>query len=202
MLAVYFDFTSLASAVAVRRISRAQRRTGVQHDVQFVGIDLLGGDRTLPVTLDVVDEFVRWRERAEAVGVGSSVPRIRPPTVAAHVVAELADGAGRGDAWREAVFAAYLEAGEDLGDVKLLERIAAQVGLVPAEVAVAVAVPAKRAAVRRRTAHVRQRGIAGVPVLDADGTLLSADLADDALENLVQLHGERCGNDGEVSASG
>ncbi|MEX0869639.1 MAG: DsbA family protein [Nitriliruptoraceae bacterium] len=189
MLTLYFDFTSLASAVAVRRVERLTQAGGSPDAVRFVGFDLLGSDQTLPVTIDVLEEIDRWQQAALDEGLVVRRPRLRPPTIAAHLVSDLADSIGAGAAWRTGVFDSYFAADQDLADVEVLLAVGRTIGLAPDAIRDVVTDTAARAAARRRMAHLRQRGLAGVPVLDADGALVSPHVDDAALASLLRLHG-------------
>jgi predicted DsbA family dithiol-disulfide isomerase len=182
MLVVWFDYASLPAAVAVLRVQSLADGSG---SVAFQGVDPLGVEVTLPATLDQLDGFERAHAAAEAVGLAPVRPRLRPATVRAHLVGELADAAGRGAGWRGAALRALWEAGEDLADPLVLRTIARRVGLDPDAVDDLLADPARLRALRRRMAHARQRGIGDVPVLEVDGTLVSAELADDDLRALL-----------------
>lgn len=183
MLTLTHDVTSPASALAVARLDRLADE-GLP--VTFRGIDVLGVDATLPVTLDVLAELERVAARAATLGVVLRRPSRRPSTARVHLVADLAEDVGRGQAWRRATYAAYWRDDADLADAGVLLELADRVGLPRDPVAAALADEAAVAAVRRRTNSARSEGIGGVPVLVAHGTLLSPDLDDDALWALAR----------------
>lgn len=178
MLTLTHDVTSPASALAVARLDRLAV-DGLP--VRFRGIDVLGVDATLPVTLDVLAELERVAPRAASLGVTLLRPTRRPSTARVHLVADLAEEAGRGRAWRSTTYAAYWRDDADLADPEVVVRLADEVGLDTDSVAAAVTDEAAVAAVRRRTNSARSEGIGGVPVLVAHGTLVSPDLDEDAL---------------------
>lgn len=182
VLTLTHDVTSPASALAVARFDRL---AGQGLPVTFRGLDVLGIDATLPVTLDVLAELDRVADQAAAVGVTLHRPSRRPPTARVHLVAELAEDVGRARAWRAATYRAYWEDDADLADPGVVVELAARVGLDPDTVGAALADEAALAAVRRRTHTARGEGIGGVPVLAAHGTLVSPDLADDDLWELA-----------------
>jgi 2-hydroxychromene-2-carboxylate isomerase len=181
MLVLHHDVTSPASAIAVARL---QRLADEGLPVRFNGVDVLGLAVTLPVTLDVLADLERLRPVAAAHGVVLGTPTRRPPTAAVHLLGELAHDAGLGAAWRAATYRAYWRDDADLGDDAVLVGIADRVGLDADVVTAALADGASIAAFRRRGAAIRQDGVGGVPVLEAHGTLLPADLDDDALREL------------------
>jgi predicted DsbA family dithiol-disulfide isomerase len=182
MLVCHFDYTSPAAAVAVFRLHRIVDAGG---QVGFSGFDTLGLDAAIPVTLDQLEELERHRARAVDLGLEVRRPTVRPPTLAAHLVGDLAESVGLGASWRETVLRAYFERGIDLGDGEALVELGRMAGLDAGEVAGVLADRAARTALRRRMLLVRGRGIGGVPVLDVDGTLVSADIPDADLRQLA-----------------
>lgn len=183
MLILTHDVTSPASALAVARLD-CLAAAGMP--VHFRGVDVLGVDASLPVTLDVLAELDRVGPRAAAEGVLLRRPSRRPGTARVHLVADLAEEAGQGRAWRRASYRAYWEDDADIGDPEVLVDLAATVGLEGGAVAAALGDERALAAVRRRTQTARGEGIGGVPVLVAHGTLVSADLADEDLWALAR----------------
>ncbi len=184
MLVLHYDIPSLPATVAALRLQRIADGGGA---VAFRGIDVIGVDAPLPVTLDQLDELDRWRERAEALGLKVGRPSQRPPTLAAHLVGVVAATHDLGGAWREAVFRAYWSDNAALGDDEVLVAIARDVGLDVDEVAAALRDPAARVALRQRMTADRGRGIGGVPVLELDGTFVSAELPESDLRQLAGL---------------
>ncbi len=184
MLTLTHDVTSPASALAVARFDRLAEE-GLP--VVFRGVDVLGVDATLPVTLEVLAELDRVAPRAAEMGVTLRRPTRRPSTARVHLVADLAEDAGQGRAWRTAAYRAYWEDDADLADPEFVVELAEQVGLDPDPVAAALGDEAALAAVRRRTHTARGEGIGGVPVLAAHGTLVSPDLDDADLWELASM---------------
>lgn len=182
MLTLTHDVTSPASALAVARFDRL---AAAGLPVRFRGLDVLGVDATLPVTLDVLAELDRVQDRAAALGIVLQRPTRRPSTARVHLVADLAEPAGLGPAWRAATYRAYWRDDADLAHPDLLLALADGIGLDADTVAAALADEAAVAEVRRRTNSARSEGIGGVPVLVAHGTLVSPDLDDDALWELA-----------------
>lgn len=184
MLVLYFDYTSLAAAVAALRLQAIADAGG---RVGFEGIDVLGVDIALPVTLDQLDEIARFSDRAAARGLTVRRPSQRPPTLAAHLVGDLATSQGLGAAWRDTVLRAYWTRDAALDATPVLLELAERAGLDRDEVAGALADAAARTSVRQRMTADRGRGIGGVPVLEFDGTLVSAELTDAQLRDLAGL---------------
>ena len=183
MLILTHDVTSPASAIAVARLDRLAA-DGLP--VRFRGIDVLGIDATLPVTLDVLAELERVGERAAALGLRLRRPTRRPSTARVHLVADLARATGADAAWRAATYRAYWQDDADLADPDVVLALAVDVGLDADAVANALADEPALAAVRRRATNARSEGIGGVPVLVAHGTLVSPDLDDAALWELAR----------------
>lgn len=184
MLRVFFDHPSPAAAVAVLRL---QRLADEGLAVAFVGFDVLGLQVAVPATLDQLAELERSQDRARELGLEMRRPRLRPPTLGAHVIGEVAEDHGLGAAWRWACLSGYWTHGVDLGDHAQLRELAGSAGLPDDAVAAALADPARRATVRARMLEARSRGIGGVPVLEHAGTLLPPDLPDDDLRVLAAM---------------
>ena len=184
MLVLHFDHTSLPAVVAALRLQALADAGG---DVGFQGIDVLGVDMALPVTLDQLDEIDRWQDRAEALGLTVRRPSQRPPTLSAHLVGDIARSQGLGATWREAVFRAYWTDDAPIDAPDTLCDLAQHAGLDPDEVAIRLRDPGARVTVRQRMTADRGRGIGGVPILEIDGTLVSAELSDTDLRALAGL---------------
>jgi predicted DsbA family dithiol-disulfide isomerase len=156
--------------------------------VAFAGIDVLGLDLAVPVTLDQLEGLEQARPAAEQLGLGLRRPARRPPTLAAHLVGELAMEQGVGASWRDRCLRAYWEEGADLGDDAVLLALAADAGLRTDVVEAALADRPRRTRLRQRMLVARGRGIGGVPVLEvAGGTFIPADLPDADLRRLAAL---------------
>jgi 2-hydroxychromene-2-carboxylate isomerase len=184
VLTLHFDYTSPAAVHALLRLQALADR-GAR--VEFVGIDALGLQATIPVTLDQLAELDRHGPQIQALGLQLRRPRVRPPTLGAHLLAGLAATHDLGAAWRRAVLEAYWTRGLDIGSDEVLVDLAAGVGL-PASGAVDwLRDRPRRAALWRTMATERGRGVGGVPVLEFEGTLVPADLDDEDLARLAAL---------------
>jgi predicted DsbA family dithiol-disulfide isomerase len=184
VLVLHFDLTSPAAAVAVLRL---QRLADEGLPIAFSGLDVLGTEVALPPTLDQLEELERDRARAGDLGLTMRRPSRRPPTLPAHLVGELAEATGRGAAWRSAALEAYWTHDADLADVTTLVELATAVGLDPAVVRGLLGERRRAIALRQRMLDTRRRGVGGVPVLEAGGTLVGTDLGDDELRALAAL---------------
>ena len=184
MLTLHFDYTSPSSAVAVLRLQSLTQAGGA---VEFRGIDALGLSMPIPPTLDLLAGLETNRVRARQLGLEMHRPSLQPPTIAAHLIGTLADAHQRGDAWRSACLKGYFTDDVDLSDEGWLLRAAVEVGLDSAEVAARLSDRKLRVTTHGRMTTQRRRGIGGVPILEANGMMVSADLADADLKQLAAL---------------
>ncbi|MEX0592366.1 MAG: DsbA family protein [Nitriliruptoraceae bacterium] len=175
MRVLYFDYPSLPAVVAVLHAHGALVRNRGR-EIDFGGFDTLGLDVSVPVTLDQREEIDRWRDDAVSIGLEVCPPTIRPATTAAHVIGDLAEEIGSGMEWRQRAIRAYWSDGEDLGDPSVLVELARESGMLDEQVHVALSDTTRHQLVRRRMVAARQRGVGGVPVIDADGALMPANL--------------------------
>jgi 2-hydroxychromene-2-carboxylate isomerase len=184
VLVLHFDYPSPASAVALLRLQRIADEGG---HVAFAGLDALGLGGAVPPTLDQLAERERVAERAATLGLALGRPSRRPPTVRAHLLGDLADDGGLGAAWRSACLRAYWTEDADLDDDRVLLALAARVGLDVAPVVALLADERRVVTRRQQDAAVRRRGLGAVPVLELDGTFVSAELDDASLRELAAL---------------
>ena len=105
-------------------------------------------------------------------GLDFQFERIRqtPNTLASHRLLRLAAGHDRQDALLEALFAAYFVAGRDIGDLGVLEDLAAAVGLPDAAAFLAHGDGIEEA--KAEDALARRQGINGVPCFIFNGRFL------------------------------
>lgn len=184
MIVVHHDFTSPASAVTVLRLQRLADAGGA---VTFSGTDMLGTSIAVPPTLDLLAGLRRWSNEAASFGLVMRRPSRQPPTLSTHLITPLAEEAGLGASWRWRVLTAYWQTDEDIADHAALVELAVEVGLDRGHVLAQLADEPARRALASRMATRRRNGVGGVPMLEFDGTLLSADLADEDLRSLASL---------------
>lgn len=182
VLVLHYDYPSPASAVAVLRLQRVADAGG---RVGFAGIDSLGLAVAVPPSPELLAELERSREAAAELGLTLRRPSRRPPTLRAHLLGELAEGAGLGASWRSVCLRAYWSDDADLDDDLVLAELAAAAGLDADAAMGRLSDRRLLTAARRRAATQRRRGVGGVPVLESHGTLLPAELADDDLRRLA-----------------
>jgi len=103
-------------------------------------------------------------DMAKSEGLNIDFDRVQPGnTFDAHRILHLAREHGMADALKERLFAAYFSEGEPIGEPDVLARLAAEVGLDPAELQRTLAGDAYAAAVRDEESVASELGIRGVP---------------------------------------
>jgi predicted DsbA family dithiol-disulfide isomerase len=90
----------------------------------------------------------------------------------AHEAALWADQQGQGEAFRRAVYRAYFASDLNIGSADVLARLAADVGLDPADLRQALGEGRFRDQVAEQFEYARQVGITGVPAYVAGGYLM------------------------------
>jgi len=116
------------------------------------------------------------RRTAREAGIEMKRPPLVPNTRRAHEATEFAKEAGRLLPFHRAVFRAYWEDEENIGDVKVLCRIGAECGLDAAELRGALEVGRFASLVEEQIEWSRAVGITGVPtcVFDEKFSLVGA----------------------------
>lgn len=116
-------------------------------------------------------------ERMKATGSAEGIAFDTPPgarapnTLSAHVLmywASRAPGVDQ-DALAEKLFAAHHEHGEDVGDHRVLARLAAEVGMDAGQVLEALRAGTDEDTVRAMIEQVRKAGVSGVPFFIING---------------------------------
>lgn len=186
MLTLFHDYTSPTSAVAVARLQRLIDE-GVR--ARIVGMEAVGIDVVLPVTLDTLAELEAVGESAAAEGLTLRRPRMAPPTALAHVVEVAMSTDDRVARWRQCCYAAYWADGADLSDAAVLRRIAAVADLPGDVVEAALNDRVALLAVRQRSAGLRRDGIGGVPTISYARSLVPGLLSTADLRTLAELAG-------------
>lgn len=184
MLRLVHDYTSAASALAVRR---AQRVADDGLPVAFESFEAIGLDMVVPVLRTALDEIASLADVAAREGCPLRRPDALPPTGPAHVVEAVAESCGRGGVWRDAAYRAFWAEGADIAATDTLLALARRAGLPVADVSAALADPSALVEVRRRTARLRREGIGGVPTIVAQRTLVPGLLPEEDLRRLAAL---------------
>ena len=135
--------------------------------------------RPSPVpTLDPGGDYLQraWKHSvyplAAKLGITMTMPPVQPRTRLAHQAAHWARARGRFDDYHQALFRAFFERGEDIGQVPVLARLAADLGLDAGALreALACGEPEPRVLADEREAEAL--GVQGVPAFVADRTAL------------------------------
>ena len=184
MIVLYHDYTSPASAVAV---FRAQRLADEGLPIQFQGIEALGVDAVLPVTLDVLSEIDSLGAEAVHLGLELKRPNALPPTAAAHVLGRWAEQSGLGASWRQTCYRAFWEQGADIASPAVLRAVALRAGLDGLEAEAVLEDPVRFRELRVGTAALRGEGIGGVPTIRAHSTLIPGLIAEADMRALAGL---------------
>jgi 2-hydroxychromene-2-carboxylate isomerase len=182
--ALYFDFTSPASVVAVLRLETLRAR-GAQ--ISFVGIDVLGLAIAVPLSARLDDERQRWASDAHTLGVTLNRPAWQPPTLKAHLITPLAQAANVADIWRRQVFHAYWQDGLAIDDDTVLADVANASGVERGQVEELLNATKNQAALTQQMTQNRRRGIGDVPVLEVHGNFISPHLSDPDLAAVLMV---------------
>ena len=183
MLTLFHDYTSPASALAVRRVQRLADE-GVP--VEFVGFEVLALDAALPPSLDVLASLNSLAADADAEGIVLRRPKLLPPTAPAHAVGTIAEAHDLGASWREQCYTAMWADGLDISNTDILVQLANNAGLPVDETATALANSTFIASVRRAAGRHRRNGVGGVPTILYQRTLVPGLLSDAQLREMAQ----------------
>ncbi len=184
MLVLHYDVTSPSSAVALLRLQPLADAGG---RVGFNGFDALGLEISVPPTLPLLEELRHESERAGELGLPMRRPTRQPPTLRFHLLGELAAAYELGAAWRMAGLRAYWSEDLDVDDRGVLIDLAVAIGLDRDTVEGRLDDRRELLELRNRMTAQRRRGLGGVPVLEADGTFVPADLSEADLRQLAHL---------------
>jgi len=144
------------------------------------------------------DRFKAMREHLESaapdVGIDfkfSEIP-MRPNTLNAHRIMKWAQGQGKGNLCAEALFKAFFQDLEDIGDIDVLIKISKKIGLDSEIIADLLTQDNDRDSVMAEIQYFRGLGISGVPSFIYNGQFLvqgaqSVDTHIDAIEKATTL---------------
>lgn len=124
-------------------------------------------------TLDPKGEYLErvWRDSvyplSQRFGVTMRQPPVQPRSRRAHEAAYWARDEGRFDEYNEAVFRAFFERGEDIGDMDALVMLADELGLEGAALRVALERREYESRVLEDERDAQALGISGVPAFVA-----------------------------------
>jgi predicted DsbA family dithiol-disulfide isomerase len=148
----------------------------------------------------------RLRETARESGIEMIAPPVVANTFKAHEATEFAKEAGRLPQFHRAVFAAYWEKGENIGDEEVLLRIATECGLDAGGLRAAFADGRYRRRVEEQMTWARAAGLGGVPtfifnekfaLVGAQDYDVFADVARRVQSGALKAEGARGGSAGE-----
>jgi 2-hydroxychromene-2-carboxylate isomerase len=177
MNTLYYDLGSPYAHLAVARSARVLGHEVTLQPVLAGAIFARRGWGSWGHTGERERNVAEISRRAAAYGLP---PVSWPPgwpnnTLAAMRMAVWADGAGAGEAFARAGFAAAFVHGRDLSERDVLLELAAEVGLGRDDAALAIASPEIKAALREATERAMTAGVQGVPTTAVDGRLFYGD---------------------------
>jgi predicted DsbA family dithiol-disulfide isomerase len=123
---------------------------------------------------------------AGRLGIAMKLPPVQPRSRLAHQAAAWARGQGRFDAFHAAIFRAFFERGEDIGQVDVLTSLAGQLGMDGGALRDALDRRAFESSVVDEEQLARELGITAVPAFVADRrSALSGVQTVDTLKQIV-----------------
>lgn len=152
-------------------------------------------------TLDAKGDYLKraWSTSvyplAARLGMKMKLPPLQPRSRLAHEAAHWAGTQGRSDDYHEAVFRAFFERGEDIGEIGVLTLLAADLGLDGASLRAALEKHEFEKSVLQDEEEAARIGVRGVPAFVADRkTAASGVQSVESLQKLIQLvmDGEKC----------
>lgn len=124
---------------------------------------------------------------AEKLGVKMKLPPLQPRSRPAHEAAHWARTQGRFDDYHAAVFRAFFERGEDIGDVGVIASLAAGLGLDADSLRSALEKHESEKSVLQDEQEAARIGVSGVPAFVADRkAALSGVQSVENLQKLIQ----------------
>ena len=182
---IYSDIVCPWCYVGKRRMERALTLVG--SDVQVIWrpfqlnpiMPLDGKDRTtyLKAKFGSLEAFGRMEDQLLAAGADEQIPFVfekiqrTPNTFAAHRLVWYAAQQEKQDEMVEALFRAYFLDGKNIGDVKTLTHVAAEVGLDRVETEIFLVSEKGVVEVKDEEAVGRRLGIRGVPYFVLNGNI-------------------------------
>ena len=125
-------------------------------------------------TLDPRSEYLTrvWRDAvypmAERLGMPMRLPPVQPRSRRAHEAAKWVESQGRFVDYNGSLFRAFFETGEDIGDIEVLIRLAADLGLDAASLRLSLESREHEAQVINDERAAKNLGVTGVPAFIAD----------------------------------
>ena len=122
---------------------------------------------------------------AAKLGVKMRMPSVVPRTRLAHEAAAWARAKGQPDAMHDAIFRAFFERSEDIGQLQVLADLAAGVGLDAADLKNALTLHTHLPEVLADEQQAQNYGLTGVPAFIWNGRGLVGVQTDKNLERLI-----------------
>jgi predicted DsbA family dithiol-disulfide isomerase len=122
---------------------------------------------------------------AERLGVTMKLPPMQPRSRLAHEAAHWARAQGRFDAYHEAIFRAFFERGENIGEIEVLTSLASALGLEAESLRQALERHEFEKSVLDDERESQVLGVSGVPAFIADRKAALSGVQ--SVENLRQL---------------
>lgn len=124
---------------------------------------------------------------AERLGMKMKLPPLQPRSRLAHEAAHWARTHGRFDDYHEAIFRAFFERGENIGDIGVLNSLAADLGLDADSLRAALEKHEFEKSVLQDEQEAAGIGVSGVPAFVADRkAALSGVQSVESLQKLIQ----------------
>jgi predicted DsbA family dithiol-disulfide isomerase len=128
---------------------------------------------------------------ADAAGITMKQPAIMTNSRAALAATEFARESGRDEALEERIYRAYFSDGENIGDAKIVVRLASEAGLDAREVAEAIESPKYELKLKNNALAANQRGVNGVPTFFIGEYPLVGAQSPDAMRSILKRASER-----------
>jgi predicted DsbA family dithiol-disulfide isomerase len=123
---------------------------------------------------------------AAKLGVKMRMPSVVPRTRLAHEAAAWARAKGQADAMHDAIFRAFFERSEDIGQIDVLMDLAAGIGLDAVDLKNSLTLHAHLPEVLADEQQAQKYGLTGVPAFIWNGHGLVGVQTDKNLERLVE----------------
>lgn len=162
---VFTDFASPHCYVTERALRALAGAGEMEMEIVYRAVEMYPAGVALPEPSEIERVAADARGHAGEAGIVIGTPRSGVRTRKAHEAARFAAEHAAGDAFRDAVFAAYWTAGDDIGRIDVLAGIAAEVGLDPEEMRIALDIDRFGEAVLHDAEVARRLRIRHVPTI-------------------------------------
>jgi predicted DsbA family dithiol-disulfide isomerase len=144
------------------------------------------GDKASRATL-----WNRIKTMADEVGFSIKPPAVLTNSRAALAATEFARESGRDEALEERIYRAYFNDGENIGDAKVVVRLAGETGLNAGEVSDAIKSPKYEMRLKNNSLAAHNRGVSGVPTFFIGEYPLVGAQSLDAMRAILRRAAER-----------